>query len=65
MDQFLRDAAAAQRLRANPLGSQLDSFAAWLSQLGTRGRRSGNRCGPWPRSGGGSRRGRRSGPEST
>jgi len=34
LDQFLRDDGAVQRMRASPLGSQLDSFAARLSQLG-------------------------------
>jgi len=34
LDQFLRDPAAVQRMRASPLGSQLDSFTACLSQLG-------------------------------
>ena len=34
LDHFLRDGAAAQRLRANPIGSQLDGFTAWLSQRG-------------------------------
>jgi integrase/recombinase XerD len=34
LDHFLSDGAAAQRLRANPIGSQLDGFTAWLSQRG-------------------------------
>ncbi len=34
LDQFFRDGAAAQRLRANPLGSHLDSFTAVVSRLG-------------------------------
>ena len=34
LDQFLNDEAAVQRMRALPLGSQLDSFAAVLSALG-------------------------------
>lgn len=34
LDQFLNDDAAVQRMRALPLGSQLDSFAAVLSALG-------------------------------
>lgn len=34
LDDFLRDRAAAQRLRANPVGSHLDGFTAWLSQRG-------------------------------
>jgi site-specific recombinase XerD len=34
LDHFLRDDAAVQRLRASPLGAQLDSFAAVLSGLG-------------------------------
>jgi hypothetical protein len=34
LDQFLRDDAAIQRMRASPLGAQLDSFAAVLSALG-------------------------------
>src|SRR5207245_4278370 len=34
LDQFFRDGAAAQRLRANPLGSHLDSFIAVVSRLG-------------------------------
>ena len=34
LDHFLRDRAAAQRLRANPIGSHLDGFTAWLSQRG-------------------------------
>jgi site-specific recombinase XerD len=34
LDQFLRDEAAVQRMRASPLGAQLDSFAAVLSALG-------------------------------
>jgi site-specific recombinase XerD len=34
IEQFLNDAAAAQRMRASPVGSQLDSFAARLTQLG-------------------------------
>ena len=36
LDHFLRDRAAAQRLRANPIGSHLDGFTAWLSQRGYR-----------------------------
>jgi len=34
LDQVLNDGAAVQRMRASTLGSQLDSFAARLSQLG-------------------------------
>jgi site-specific recombinase XerD len=34
LDQFLRDDAAVQRMRASPFGAQLDSFAAVLSALG-------------------------------
>jgi site-specific recombinase XerD len=34
LDQFLRDDAAVQRMRASPLGAQLDTFAAVLSALG-------------------------------
>lgn len=34
LDHFLRDRAATQRLRANPIGSHLDGFTAWLSQRG-------------------------------
>jgi site-specific recombinase XerD len=34
VDHFLRDDAAVQRMRASPLGAQLDSFAAVLSALG-------------------------------
>lgn len=34
LDHFLNDEAALQRMRASPLGSQLDSFAALLSALG-------------------------------
>lgn len=34
LDHFLRDRAAAQRLRANPIGSNFDGFTAWLSQRG-------------------------------
>ena len=34
LDHFLRDRAAAQRLRANPIGSHLDGFTAWLAQCG-------------------------------
>jgi site-specific recombinase XerD len=34
LDHFLRDDAAVQRMRASPLGAQLDSFAAVLSALG-------------------------------
>jgi hypothetical protein len=34
LDQFLRDDAAVQRMRASPLGAQLDSFAAVLSAFG-------------------------------
>lgn len=34
IEQFLNDAAAVQRMRASPVGSQLDSFAARLTQLG-------------------------------
>jgi site-specific recombinase XerD len=34
LDQFLNDSVAVQRMRASPLGSQLDSFAGRLSQLG-------------------------------
>jgi site-specific recombinase XerD len=34
LDHFLRDRAATQRLRANPIGSHLDGFSAWLSQRG-------------------------------
>ena len=34
LDHFVRNYAAAQRLRANPIGSRLDGFTAWLSQRG-------------------------------
>jgi site-specific recombinase XerD len=34
LDHFLRDRAAARRLRANPIGSHLDGFTAWLAQRG-------------------------------
>jgi len=34
IEQFLNDAAAVQRMRASPVGSQRDSFAARLTQLG-------------------------------
>lgn len=34
LNQFFRDDAAVQRLHANPLGSRVDSFAAWLSDRG-------------------------------
>ena len=34
LDHFLKNRAAAQRLRANPIGSHLDGFTAWLSQRG-------------------------------
>jgi hypothetical protein len=34
IEQFLNDAAAVQRMRASPVGSQLDSFVARLTQLG-------------------------------
>ena len=34
LDHFLRDRAAVQRLRANPIGSHLDGFTAWLAQRG-------------------------------
>jgi site-specific recombinase XerD len=34
LDHFLRDRAAAQRLRANLIGSHLDGFTAWLAQCG-------------------------------
>lgn len=34
LDHFVRNYAAAQRLRANPIGSHLDGFTAWLSQRG-------------------------------
>src|SRR5262245_52925589 len=34
VDHFLRDDAAIARMRASPLGSQLDSFAAVLAALG-------------------------------
>ncbi len=34
LDHFLRNRAAAERLRANPIGSHLDGFTAWLSQQG-------------------------------
>ena len=34
IEQFLSDPAAVQRMRASPIGSQLDSFAARLTQLG-------------------------------
>lgn len=34
LDHFVRNHAAAQRLRANPIGSRLDGFTAWLSQRG-------------------------------
>ena len=34
LDHFLKDRAAAQRLRANPIGSHLDGFTGWLSQRG-------------------------------
>jgi hypothetical protein len=36
IEQFLSDAAAVQRMRASPIGSQLDSFAKRLTQLGWR-----------------------------
>jgi len=34
LEQFFRDGSAVQRLQANPLGAQLDSFAARLSDRG-------------------------------
>jgi site-specific recombinase XerD len=34
IEQFLSDPAAVQRMRASPIGSQLDSFAARLTRLG-------------------------------
>src|ERR1700674_4221147 len=34
LDHFVRDRAAAQRLRANPIGSHLDGFTAWLFHRG-------------------------------
>jgi len=34
LDHFVKHRAAAQRLRANPIGSHLDGFTAWLSQRG-------------------------------
>ncbi|PYR72542.1 MAG: integrase [Acidobacteria bacterium] len=34
IEQFLSDPVAVQRMRASPIGSQLDSFAARLTQLG-------------------------------
>lgn len=34
LDHFLRDRAAAQRLRANPIGSHLDAFTTRLSRRG-------------------------------
>lgn len=34
LDHFLKDDAAVQRMRASPLGAELDSFAAVLSALG-------------------------------
>ena len=34
IEQFLNDAAAVERMRASPVGSQLDSFAAQLTELG-------------------------------
>lgn len=34
LDHFLRNRAAAQRLRANPIGSHLDGFTAWVAQCG-------------------------------
>lgn len=45
LDQFFRDPTAAQRLRANPLGSHLDSFTALVSRLGYA--RSTIRTGLW------------------
>ena len=34
IDQFLNDDAAVQRMRASPVGSQLDAFVAQLTGLG-------------------------------
>ena len=34
LEHFLKNRAAAQRLRANPIGLHLDGFTAWLSQRG-------------------------------
>jgi hypothetical protein len=34
IEQFVSDPTAVQRMRASPIGSQLDSFAARLTQLG-------------------------------
>ena len=34
IEQFLSDPAAVQRMRASPIGSELDSFAGRLAQLG-------------------------------
>jgi integrase/recombinase XerD len=34
IEQFLNDAAAVQRMRASPVGSQLDSFVGQLTELG-------------------------------
>jgi len=34
IDQFLNDDGAVQRMRASPVGSQLDSFVAQLTELG-------------------------------
>lgn len=34
LDHFLKDRAAVQRLRANPIGSHLDGFTAWVAQRG-------------------------------
>jgi hypothetical protein len=34
LDRFFRDGTAPQRLRANPLGSHLDSFTTVVTQRG-------------------------------
>jgi hypothetical protein len=34
LDWYLKDEAAVQRMRASPVGSHLDAFAAVLSALG-------------------------------
>jgi hypothetical protein len=34
LDRYLKDEAAVQRMRALPVGSHLDAFAAILSALG-------------------------------
>jgi hypothetical protein len=34
LDRYLKDEAAVQRMRALPVGSHLDAFAAVLSALG-------------------------------